>query len=303
MVAKETYDVIIIGGSFAGLQAGMTLGRSLRKTLIIDSALPCNRQTPHSHNFLTHDGAVPAKLAALAREQTLQYPTVQLLQGKAITGGAIENGFSVTTEAGETFHSRKLLFASGIKDNLPAIPGIAESWGISVIHCPYCHGYEVRQQPTGIIANGELAFHFAQLINNLTNQLTLFTNGQPELTAEQLQQLQQKNITIETRNIKGVLHQQGYLHTIVLEDETQVAVKALYLKPNFEQHCSIPAQLGCEISTNNLLVVDGFYKTTIPGVYAAGDCTSMMRSVSVAVASGMSAGAFINKELVSEAFQ
>ena len=130
-------DVVIVGGSYAGLSAGMALGRAIRRVLIVDSGQPCNRQTPHSHNLLTQDGATPAHLAAVARTQVLAYPTVQLRAGTVTTVTGATNAFAVGTAAGETFRARKILFAAGVRDLLPAISGFAESWGISVIHCPY----------------------------------------------------------------------------------------------------------------------------------------------------------------------
>ena len=141
---QPKYDVIIIGGSYSGLAAGMALGRALRNVLIIDSGNPCNKQTPHSHNFLTNDGKSPAEIAGVAKEQLRIYGTVRLINGLAMTGIKTETGFKIQVQSGETFSSKKLVFATGIKDIMHDIPGFAECWGISVLHCPYCHGYEVR---------------------------------------------------------------------------------------------------------------------------------------------------------------
>src|SRR6478736_6055187 len=155
---KKNFDVIIIGGSYSGLSASMSLGRSLRQVLIIDSGLPCNRQTPHSHNFITQDGEKPAVISAKAKLQVDLYKTVHFYNGLAVKAIKKENGFEVSTESGEVFNSRKILFASGVKDLFPEIKGFADCWGISVLHCPYCHGYEVKNEKTAIIANGEMAY-------------------------------------------------------------------------------------------------------------------------------------------------
>ena len=163
---SETFDVIIIGGSYSGLSAGLALGRSLRSVLIIDSGKPCNRQTPHSHNFLTQDGQTPAAIAAVGRQQVEKYETVKFFSGLATGGRKTSSGFEIQTDSGRNFTARKLIFASGIRDIMPAIDGFAECWGISVIHCPYCHGYEVRNQPTGILGNGEYAYEFSSFILN-----------------------------------------------------------------------------------------------------------------------------------------
>src|SRR5687768_10310843 len=189
MEDAKRFDVIIIGGSYAGLSAAMALGRSLKKVLIIDSGLPCNRQTPHSHNFITQDGETPAAIAGKARSQVLQYKTVELLNDLATSGIKTEDGFVISTAGNRRFFAKKLVFATGIKDTMPDISGFAESWGISLVHCPYCHGYELRNQKTGIMANGERAFHLASLVSNLTNDITILTSGQPDFSSEQIEKL------------------------------------------------------------------------------------------------------------------
>jgi thioredoxin reductase len=296
------YDVIIVGGSYAGLQAGMTLGRALKNVLIIDSGKPCNAQTPHSHNFLTRDGETPAAIAQVAQEQLKAYPTVQTLHGVALTGTKTATGFTITTSAGDTFAARRLLFATGIKDTMPPIPGVAECWGISVIHCPYCHGYEVRDQPTGLLANGDTAFEMVKMLRNWTRDLTVFTNGQVEMTDDMVSQILERNITIIDTPLKAVIHNNGHLHAAELEDGRSVPVKAVYARLPFTQHCDIPAQLGCEINEMGFIKIAEMGKTTVEGVYAAGDNCTMLRSVGNAVAAGMAAAAFISRELNFEDF-
>ncbi len=156
---KNEFDVLIVGGSYAGLSAAMALGRSLRQVLVMDSGQPCNRFTPHAHNFITHDGKAPADIAQQARQDVARYNTVHFHEGLAVEGRKTASGFEVKTQAGELFFGKKLLFATGIKDHLPDIEGFEACWGISMIHCPYCHGYEFRGQKTGIWANGPRAFH------------------------------------------------------------------------------------------------------------------------------------------------
>ena len=182
MIQQTNFEVIIVGGSYSGLSAAMSLGRSLRQVLVIDSGLPCNRQTPHSHNFITQDGEVPAVISAKAKLQVDFYKTVQFFNGLAIQAIKTNDGFEIKTDSGEAFTSKKVLFATGVKDLLPEIKGLAECWGISVLHCPYCHGYEVKTEKTAIIANGEMAFEYAKLISNWTKDLRLLTNGKSALT-------------------------------------------------------------------------------------------------------------------------
>lgn len=302
-IINMEFEVIIIGGSYAGLQAGMTLGRALRKVLIIDSGKPCNAQTPHSHNFLTRDGETPAAIAKIALEQLKTYTTVQVLHGKAVLGEKTNHGFSVTTEAGDKFTSKKLIIASGVKDIMPEIPGVAACWGISVIHCPYCHGYEVANQPTGILGNGEGGFETAKLIQHWTKDLTLLTNGPITMTAEMVAQIKRKNIHIIETPVKAIIHDKGQLSAVELTDGTQVSLKAVYARLPFIQHCDIPAQLGCELTEAGHIKVADFGKTSVEGVYAAGDNCSMMRGVANAVSAGLAAAAFVNRELIWEEFE
>lgn len=302
MNTANNFDVIIVGGSYAGLSSALALGRSLRNVLIIDSGLPCNQQTPHSHNFITHDGEAPVTIAEKARLQVLNYPTVRLHNGFAVSGKKTETGFIIKTLEGLEFTSNKLIFATGITDIMPEIMGFYQCWGISVIHCPYCHGYEFRNQKTAIMANGERAFHLASLVHNLTKQVSIITSGKAEFTNEQRNKLQFHNIPVIEKKIQEVIHENGHLTSIVFEDDETLELNVLYAAVPFKQHSNIPAELSCELTEMGHLKTDAFQKTTIAGIYACGDSTSMMRSVSYAVATGGIAGSMVNKELVDEAF-
>lgn len=300
-MTKTTYDVIIVGGSYSGLSAAMSLGRALRQVLVLDDGKPCNRQTPHSHNFLTQDGETPQHIAAIAREQVSRYETIRFYKGSATEAKKTTGNFEIKTDDGSVFTARRLLFATGLKDNFPDNNGFAACWGISVLHCPYCHGYEVKGQPTGIIANGDVAFHYAQLIFNWTKKLTIYTNGKSTLTGIQEQRIKSNSIAIIEKEIASLEHEQGKLKKIVFQDQSSVPLQVVYFRPEFTQNCPLPETLGCEINEIGLLKVDSSFKTTIEGVYASGDCCSM-RTVSVAVATGTQAGAFINNDLVTEDF-
>ncbi len=299
---QKHFEVIIIGGSYSGLSAAMSLGRSLRQVLVIDSGLPCNRQTPHSHNFITQDGEKPAVISAKAKLQVDIYKTVQFYNGLAVKALKTESGFEIETESGVVFTSRKVLFATGVKDLLPEIEGFPACWGISVLHCPYCHGYEVKNEKTAIIANGEMGYEYAKLISNWTKDLRLCTNGKSELTSEQTQTLKNHGVLILEEEIDSFDHKDGYIKNIIFKNGEKVEVKAIYARPPFEQHCSIPETLGCDSNEQGLLKVDAMQKTNIPGVFASGDCTTPMRSVAIAVSTGSFAGAVINKELIDEDF-
>ncbi|WP_132055574.1 NAD(P)/FAD-dependent oxidoreductase [Pseudocnuella soli] len=302
MAAIDKIEVLIIGGSYAGLAAGLTLGRSLRRVAIIDGGEPCNRQTPHSHNFLTNDGKTPADIAKRARAEVLQYPTVSLHIGLVTEVQQRDAGFAVWTQAGDRFFAQKLLFATGIRDEMPDIPGLAECWGISVLHCPYCHGYEVRNEPIGILANGDTAFELCRLINHWSPNLTLFTNGPSSLMPEQQAKMKQHGIAIVEHKVTALRHNNGKIEQVVLESAAPVKLTAMFTRFPFHQSTQLPEQLGCTFTEQGFIQVDELQRTSVSGVFAAGDNTTPMRSVAVAVAAGMKAGAAINRELIEAAF-
>jgi len=299
---QSMYDVIIVGGSYAGLSAAMTLARSIRSVLIIDSGKPCNAATPHSHNFITHDGAVPGEISKKAKQQVLQYPTVEIRSELAVEAGKDGKLFYVKTQDQKLYKSRKLLFSTGLKDLLPNITGIAECWGKSVLHCPYCHGYEGKGEKTALLGNGDMAYHVAMLLKQLTSELTIFTNGSAQLTPEQLNKIQTNNIQVIEMPVREIIHQDGYLKKLVLTDDRDYKFEVMYAKVNFEQHCNLPERLGCLKDDLGLIKVDEMQKTNIEGVYAAGDNTSMGRSLSIAIAAGTRAGAALNAEMCAEDF-
>ena len=181
---KSQFEVIIIGVSYAGLSAAMSLGRAMRNVLVIDSGLPCNRQTPLSHNVITLDGEKPADIAAKAREQVLQYPTVQLINDVAVNGRKTDRGFEIGTRSGKIYEAEKLIFAAGVKDLMPDIPGFAECWGVSVIHCPYCHGWEVRDRRLGVLAMSAFGLHQVQMVRQWSEDVVLFLAPEVPLEAE-----------------------------------------------------------------------------------------------------------------------
>ncbi|SIS78630.1 Thioredoxin reductase [Chryseobacterium ureilyticum] len=299
---NKNFDVIIIGGSYAGLSAGMALGRSLRNILIIDNGKPCNRQTPHSHNFVTHDGKTPKEISELAKKDVEKYQTVQFYEGTVVSVIKNIESFEVEISNREKFQARKVIFASGVKDIMPDIPGFAECWGISVLHCPYCHGYEVKNEVTGILADGDMAYEFSKLIFNMTKSLTLFTNGKTKLNGEQIEKLKHNNINLNEAEIEKIEHENGQIQQIIFKNGNAVSLKALYAKVPFEQNINISENLGCELTEQGYIKVDFMQKTTVPGIFACGDNITMMRSVANAIAQGNFTGAMVNKELSEEDF-
>lgn len=299
---RTNFDAVIIGGSNAGLSAALSLGRSLRNILIIDDGKPCNLKTPHSHNFLTNDGKTPGEITSAAIEQIKKYPTVTFLEGFAAKAVKTGTGFNVTTASGEEFNCRKLILATGIKDIMPQIAGFAECWGKSIIHCPYCHGYEARNGKTGILMNGEHAFELAKMVYNLTKDLTLFTNGHAEFSDVQITTLNKHGIRIVEKQVQEINHNNGEIRGLVFSDGTEDPLNALYARVQFKQSCNIPLDLGCEFTEHGYIKTDMFQNTGIKGLFACGDNSNMMRSIAHSVAAGNLASAMANREMAEEDF-
>jgi thioredoxin reductase len=300
--SNNIFDVIIVGGNYAVLSAAMSLGRARRNVLVIDSGNPCNAQAPHSHNFITHDGDVPSDIAMRAKSQVEKYDTVRFVNEFATSGSKKDNVFVITLKSGENFQSRKLLFATGLKDIMPDIPGFSQCWGISILHCPYCHGYEVKDEKIGVLGNGAIGFDLARLIQQWSKKLTLFTNETATLSLDERIKLEENGVTTIKKKIGYFEHDNGHLKNIVFKDGSRETVTAIFAKIPFEQKSDLPRILGCEITEHNFIKIDEMQRTTISGIYAAGDNSYGMRAISVATAAGTKAGAVINGQLIEEDF-
>lgn len=296
------YDVIVIGGSYAGLSAAMSLGRSLRKTLVIDAGEPCNKQTPNSHNFLTQDGKPPSEIALLGKTQVSSYAHVHFVDGYAVSAKINGSGFTVSLSSGEVFEAKKIILATGIKDEMAEIAGFRECWGISVIHCPYCHGYEYRDKKVGILAPPERAFHLTPLLLNLGNSVTIVQVEPASFTKEQLKTLHRHNVKVINQKVVSINHQNGYMLNVQFDNGKELSLSAMYAAHPFKQASTIPLDLGCELDKQGYIKTDHFQKTSIDGVFACGDNCISMRAVAQAVASGNIAGAVANVELSQESF-
>ena len=218
MKQQELFDVIIIGGSYAGLSAGLSLGRSGRHVLIIDAGEPCNKKTLHSHNFLTRDGSRPSEINHIAREQVTSYPTISFMDGLVTSVNQTDTIFEVTTKDKQAFRTRKVLFATGIKDTIPITPGFEDCWGISILHCPYCHGYEVKNKRLGVLANGDMGYEMAKILNQWSDKLTLYTNGTSTLSPEEVNMLNKNDILVVENCIKEIEHENGKITSLHFED-------------------------------------------------------------------------------------
>lgn len=297
----RNFEVVVIGGSYAGLSTALSLGRAKRRVLVLDAGKPCNQQTPHAHNFLTHDGRKPGEIAALARKEILNYPTVTLQTDIVRLVEQKERGFKIATSTG-VYSSRKLVIATGLKDIHPNISGFSSCWGISVIHCPYCHGYEVSNEKIGLMMNGEQAYEMAKNLNHWNEDLTILTNGKSDFTTSQINKLRTKSIKIIEYEIEEFKNTNGILEKVKFKNGKSIPFKAVYARCEVSPNIDFGAKLAIELSALNTIKVNEFQQTNLTGIYAAGDCTTLMRSLSVAVAAGTMAAVMVNKELIEEDF-
>lgn len=300
----QQFDVAIIGGASAGLAAALILGRSIRKTVVFDTGEPRNKPAAHAHNVFTRDGVSPLEILAIAKEQLKAYPTVSVAQDRVVSAAKENGAFRLETASGGTVVVRKLILATGVKDVLPEIAGIQALWGNKVIHCPYCHGFEVRNTPVALIGNDDMVFHQTGLIYNLNKDLTIFTNGKCAFSEEQQAKLQKQGIGLIETTVTAI-EDEGDGIRIILADGTEHRRQAAYVKAvRMQFHTELAVQLGCELEEAGSIKVDEFQQTTVPGVFAAGDVAHpMMHQVMAAVAAGSKAGAMCNGQMAAEDFE
>ncbi|WP_313141282.1 NAD(P)/FAD-dependent oxidoreductase [Stenotrophomonas sp.] len=293
-------DVLIVGGSYAGIAAGLILARARRPVTIIDSGLPRNRAASHSHGVLGQDGISGAELLKNARQQLLDYPTVRWLQGEVVHAQAHADGVDVRTADGQVLAARKLLLATGIADQLPDLPGLAERWGSTVLHCPYCHGYEVGGGAIGLLGGHPMSAAKAPLFAEWGN-VTFFSQGLPISDEEQVA-MQQRGVQVETIPVVGVQGEQPTWLEVELADGRRIAQRALFVPAMQQMATPLVQQLGCTLveSLMGVLVeVDMMKQTSVPNVYAAGDATTV-GNITLAMAEGVRAGIGVHHALVAE---
>ena len=291
------YDVIIVGGSYAGMSAGLQLARARRKVLVIDAGQRRNRFAATSHGFLGQDGRAPQAIAEDAREQLLAYPTVQWVSGTATRAEGRAQGFTLETGDGGRYEGRRLLLASGVVDDLPDVPGLAERWGSSVFHCPYCHGYELEQGPIGVLATSEISLHHALMLPDW-GPTTFFTNGAFEPDAEQRASLARRAVTLRTERVKRI---EGERANVVLADGRVIDIDGLFVLPRTRVASPLAASLGCEFEDGPLgafIQADLARETSVPGVFACGDAAMAFGSVALSVGDGVRAGAGVHRSLI-----
>lgn len=296
----ERYDAIVIGGSFAGLSAATYIARARRSVCVVDAGAPRNRFAAHSHGFLAQDGSDPAAILATARAQVRAYPTVRFISAHATNALQQGDGFRVDLADGRTLNARKLVLSYGLADDLPAVPGLAERWGASVIHCPYCHGYEFSGQRLGVLASTPMSVHQAMLVAQW-GPTTFYLNGQPAPDAQELAALRARGVAIEPAAVATLHGKLPHLSGIELENGRIDPLDALYVGPRTRFNSDIAQKLGCAIeehAAGAFIRTDSLKETTVPGVYAAGDIARGAHSVAWACGDGVMAGVAVHRSLV-----
>ena len=299
------YDVLIVGAGTAGLSAALTLGRCRRRVLVADGGLPRNATSPAVHNYFARDGVRPAELLRLGHEQLSPYPTVAVHELKITQLSPEGNGFRAEGTNGQGHHwhgtARRVLLATGVEDRLPPLPGFREYWGTGVLHCPYCHGYEVRELPLAIYGRGRTVVGLALLLRNWSQQLTIVTDGTGHLTAHARRRLARHRIAVHEGAVSRLVGgPDGLLRCVEFADGTFYECKALFLHAAQGQRSELAATLGARHNSKGAVWIDKNMQTTVRGLYAAGDTTPGQQQALIAAAKGNQAGICLNEGLTRE---
>ncbi|KAF6577399.1 NAD(P)/FAD-dependent oxidoreductase [Paenibacillus sp. EKM212P] len=297
------YDCAIIGGGPAGLNAALVLGRARRSVALIDNNRPRNAVTHASHGFITRDGVTPAEFRRVAYEEVLRYPSVHHLQTEVVSITKNESGFEVLDSSGHRVQARKLILATGVKEIFPEIEGFYPLYGKSLFNCPYCDGWELRDKPLVLVSESAAIFHTAKLLLNWSKDLIVCTNGQASLSDEQKERLYSKGIIVMVQPVAAFIGHNGKLEHVRFTDGTQVPRVGGFVSPQFVQSAPFGERLGCERTESGGIKTDEAGRTSIPGVYAAGDSSYFMPSQLIfAAADGSRTAASVNMDLTEEDF-
>jgi len=294
------HDVVIVGGSFAGLSAALQLARARRRILVVDSGQPRNRFAQLLHGFFGQDGKPPSTILATARAQLLSYPTVRFAEALAKHAGRTDHQFTVELDGGEIHTASRLILATGITDDLSSLPGLQARWGTSVLHCFYCHGYEVAGRRLGVLATSERSLQTAMLLPDWSEHVTLFTNGAIQLTGEQLAALAARRVVVETEAVDALLGTPPALSALRLRNGRAIAMDAVFTTPRIRMTSPLAEQLGCKFDdgpSGPFIRTETDKQTSVHGVYAAGDAARPGHNASWVAADGVTAGISAHQSL------
>ena len=302
---NATWECIVVGAGAAGLSAAVVLGRARRRTLVIDAGEQSNRVADGIGGLLGQDGRPPADLYASGRAEVDAYPSVELRQGKVVSGEAGGPDFVLELADGSREVARRVLLATGMDYRHPELPGVAERWGRSVFHCPFCHGWEHRDEPLGVLDRGASGVHRALLLSLWSGDVTLLTDGPAELEDEEAARLAEAVVAVDERPVAGLEGSAPELTAVVFAGGERLPRRGLLVPAPMHQRSPLAEELGAALSEPGPIVTDAIevdpsFRTSVPGLFAAGDVTGHMPSVARAIAAGHSAAAMIVQDLVAD---
>ncbi|WP_028924337.1 NAD(P)/FAD-dependent oxidoreductase [Pseudonocardia acaciae] len=298
------YEVVIVGGGPAGLSAALMLGRARRSVLVVDGGEPRNAPAAHMYGFLSRDGVAPGELLEAGRREAAGYGG-EVIGGRARSASRDGEWMTIELDTGRTVRARRLLVTSGIVDELPDVPGLAQRWGRDVLHCPYCHGWEVRDSPIGVLASGPMSVHQTLLFRQWTDRLTFLTHTGPVPTAEQAEELAARDIRVVTGEVSALEIAEDRLTGVRLRTGERVALRALAVAPRAVPRAAVLGALGLEPTPHPsgmgaYIAADPTGRTPVPGVWVAGNLADPMANVLASAASGSAAAGAINADLIAE---
>lgn len=299
------WECLVIGGGAAGLSAALVLGRARKRTLVIDAGRQSNRAAHGIGGLLGHDGRPPAELYELGRKELERYPSVEVRSGEVRIAKRCGAGFQVELADGTRERVKRVLLALGMDYRPPELPGLDEIWGTSVFHCPFCHGWEVRDQPLAVLAEGERAVHMATLMRGWSDDVVLLTGDSGGLDAEQRAGLSGAGIKVDDRQVAGLASEGGELTAVVFADGSRLPRRGLLVPATLHQRTDLAAQLGVKFAAAgpvsvDAIEVDAMLRTSVPGVFAAGDVCAQMPQVAAAVSAGSLAAVSVVQSLMEE---
>ena len=302
-----TWDCVVVGGGAAGLSAALVLGRARKSTLVIDAAGQSNRPAEGIGGLLGHDHRPPGELYALGRREIEAYPSVEVRDGVVVGGERVDDGFRLELADGRQEHTWRVLLATGMEYRPPAVPGLDRLWGRSVFHCPFCHGWEVRDRPLAVLADGERGVHAALLLRGWSDDVVLLTDGPSSLGAVDLERLAAGGVTVDTRAVAELIAEEGELAAIAFADGSRLERGGLLVPAPLHQRSDLAVQLGASVGAATAVAhdpveTDPMHRTTSPGVFAAGDISAQFPQVAGAIAAGSLAAVMVVQSLLAEDF-